>query len=277
MMTLSELLMLSTVRLTNSSGHIGTGFFFEYNIEGKTVPVLVTNKHVILNKNLERVNFKLNKTIDNVTSNGFIDIEYNAEWNLESQYDLCFAYVGELLSKLKEEHGIKPFNFIINESLILDENGYKELDAIEEVIMIGYPIGLADEYHNLPIVRSGITASHPFKDYSGKKIGLVDMSCYRGSSGSPIFIYNRGEYKTRSEHFIGKSRLVLLGILYSGHTYSEEGIVKVMEVPTLHQLISSTKTMINLGLYVKSTELIELKKYVYEDLSKSGLIDSKDK
>lgn len=34
---------------------------------------------------------------------------------------------------------------------------------MEDVVMIGYPIGLSDTYNHKPIIRRGITASHPKK------------------------------------------------------------------------------------------------------------------
>ena len=58
--------------------------------------------------------------------------------------------------------------------------------------MIGYPIGLIDEYNNKPIVRKGITATTYNIDYNGKKEFLIDIACFPGSSGSPIFIRRDG-------------------------------------------------------------------------------------
>lgn len=55
-LTISEKLLFSTVRLINSTGDIGTGFFFDYHIPGnKSVRVLVTNKHVINSNQVERI------------------------------------------------------------------------------------------------------------------------------------------------------------------------------------------------------------------------------
>lgn len=54
--------------------------------------------------------------------------------------------------------------------------------------MVGYPIGLADARNNYPIFRKGYTAAHPAVDFNEDGIGLVDMACFPGSSGSPIYI-----------------------------------------------------------------------------------------
>ena len=58
--------------------------------------------------------------------------------------------------------------------------------------MIGYPNGLMDRVHNLPIVRRGTTATHPSIPFNGLRQGLVDIETVGGSSGSPIFIRNDG-------------------------------------------------------------------------------------
>ena len=45
----------------------------------------------------------------------------------------------------------------------------ESLDAIEEIVMIGYPNGLWDSVNNMPIARRGITATPVYLNYEGKK------------------------------------------------------------------------------------------------------------
>lgn len=52
--------------------------------------------------------------------------------------------------------------------------------------MVGYPDGIWDEFNNQPIVRRGITATHPKNDFNGKGEFLIDAVCFPGSSGSPV-------------------------------------------------------------------------------------------
>ena len=42
----------------------------------------------------------------------------------------------------------------------------EELSALEELVMVGYPIGLWDKNNNFPIFRKGYTASHPAIDFN---------------------------------------------------------------------------------------------------------------
>lgn len=186
-------------------------------------------------------------------------MELNASWNLSSEYDLCFTYVGHIFEELRSKYKKTPFVASISDDLILSNEEYEQLDAIEDVIMIGYPVGLFDEFNNMPLVRRGITATHPARNFNNLNLGLVDIACFKGSSGSPIFIMNKGQYKTRSEHFIGRDRLIFLGVLFAGPSYTATGDIKIVDVPTIHSMQSQTKTMINLGVYVKATELRKLK------------------
>ena len=64
--------------------------------------------------------------------------------------------------------------------------------------MVGYPIGLYDKINNLPIFRKGYTACHPSIDFNRKGIGLIDMACFPGSSGSPIYVLNEGLVKSKN-------------------------------------------------------------------------------
>ena len=50
--TISEQLMFNTVKLVASNGSSGTGFFYNFRVNDKVYPTIVTNKHVVnYNKN----------------------------------------------------------------------------------------------------------------------------------------------------------------------------------------------------------------------------------
>jgi len=56
----------------------------------------------------------------------------------------------------------------------------------EDVLVLGYPLGLHDMVHNLPIVRSATLASVYPVPFSGDPIVLIDSRLHRGTSGSPV-------------------------------------------------------------------------------------------
>lgn len=57
--------------------------------------------------------------------------------------------------------------------------------------MIGYPVGLMDEVNLQPIFRRGVYATNPSLDYMGRKEFLLDIPNNGGSSGSPVFRFDK--------------------------------------------------------------------------------------
>jgi hypothetical protein len=125
--------------------------------------------------------------------------------------------------------------------------------------MYGYPIGLWDSYNNFPIIRKGVTASSPSCDFNGQPEGVIDMACFPGSSGSPVFVINEGGTNFKGGGFTVMNRYVLLGVYTYGFQFNEEGNIILIDVP-----VRPTKKMlgIHLGRYIKVTELLSLFKEV---------------
>ena len=57
--SLTEQLMFNTVRIEAHDGSSGTGFFFNFSDGEFTIPVLITNKHVVNYNRNETVKFLL--------------------------------------------------------------------------------------------------------------------------------------------------------------------------------------------------------------------------
>ena len=45
--SVSEQMMYNTIRIVASDGSCGTGSYFNFNVNGHIVPVVITNKHVV--------------------------------------------------------------------------------------------------------------------------------------------------------------------------------------------------------------------------------------
>jgi hypothetical protein len=258
----SEKLLYSTVKLTTEQGS-GTGFFFHFKIDNETqVPVIITNKHVVNNKQQKQVNFTLHiKDANNLTSEN-IDIELNAQWIFHPTKDLCCTFLQPLLSQIKEQKQKEIFYIPLREDLIWTDSKLEELQAVEDILMVGYPIGLFDQKNNLPLFRKGITAAHPAINFNNDNIGVIDCACFPGSSGSPILLYNNSGYADKSVVMIGRERIIFLGVLYSGPIFSAEGNIKIEEIPTQQKIGIDTQVMINLGYYIKAKEILTLKNEV---------------
>lgn len=259
--TLSEWLMFNTVRLETSNGSSGTGFFYSFDTsDDKFVPILITNKHVLNNNPKEVMTFYLHLKDEENGSNQNYKVTYVCNWIFHSSKDLCFCFVQPLFEEVKRRTGMEVFYAITN------DNSIATAQDIEELVMVGYPIGLWDEKNNFPIFRRGYTASHPAIDFNECGIGLVDMACFPGSSGSPIFILNENGYSNRmGETYLGRQRVMLIGVLYGGPVYTAEGELRVVNIPTSNQtVLSQTPIMTNLGYYIKVSELQEFKDYIIE-------------
>jgi hypothetical protein len=261
--SISERLLFSTVRLVSSNGGSGTGFFFNFAFDDIDVPVIFTNMHVVNYNTQEVVTFFLH-----TTSNGIepdeqsIQINFRPDWIFHTDKDLCFCFVNPLFQQIKQATKKDVFYSPLREENILMPDQSNILSAIEDVIMVGYPNGLWDEKNNLPLYRKGITASHPATNFNRENIGAVDMACFPGSSGSPIFILNEGGYSDKNGNFILAPRVLFLGILFEGPQQNIKGELVVENIPT-HQTVSSiTPVMINIGYYIKAIEILSFKEFV---------------
>ncbi|MHA1252866.1 MAG: S1 family peptidase [Candidatus Helarchaeota archaeon] len=260
--TITEKLLFSTIRLQTSQG-VGTGFYFLFELDNnKKVPVFITNKHVISKSN-EKVSFSLHFAKNDQPLKDVITVAFEIEWIFHNKYDLAFTFANPLLKQIKQTFGKDVFVIPLTEDLIWDNERLKSLTAVENVLMYGYPIGLYDKENVLPLIRSGVTASHPGIDFCGEKIGVVDMACFPGSSGSPILIVNEGSYTNEKKRsLVIGSRIVFLGILFRSPIYNSEGKIVIKDIPTRQEVLSITPQMINLGYYIKSEVILDFKEKI---------------
>lgn len=256
--SISEQLMFNTVRLQAGSS-FGTGFFYNFKIDNKIYPTIITNKHVVNYKETEIVSFHLHLSDGNGGSDANFKVTIQTKWYFHSSKDLCFCFINPVFKKVKMETGKDVFYIGNDETVLGSSEKLEKLSALEEVSMVGYPIGLWDEKNNFPIFRKGYTASHPAFDFNEPGIGVVDMACFPGSSGSPIYILNEGSYSEKSGSLYVGNRVMLLGILFAGPQYNAQGNIVVQTIPTQQTVGTTTPIMTNLGYYIKAEELQEFK------------------
>lgn len=260
--TISERLMFNTVKLVASDGSSGTGFFYNFNVNGKTYPTLVTNKHVVRYNANEAMTFFLHLETGEDSSDENYQVTYQTNWIFHSKQDLCFCFINPVFEEVKKRTGKNVFYTANDNSIVATQQKLEELSALEELVMVGYPIGLWDQQNNFPIFRKGYTASHPTFDFNQQGVGLVDMACFPGSSGSPIYILNENGYSDKEGNFYIGKRVILIGILYAGPQYNAQGDLVVTTIPTQQKVLTSTPIMTNLGYYVKASELNEFESYI---------------
>ena len=264
-MKIDEQIIHTTIRIVSSRSDglisTGTGFFYQFDINGKQIPVIVTNKHV-LEKSMRLV-LKFSVDANGVFVPGeeqIVNIDSPLSFIInhpKEDIDLCIIKISSIfnLKLTKKLHVI----YLTKENVITDEYINNNVSNIEDVTIIGYPDGLIDYYNNLPIVRKGITATSLKYDFNNKKEFLIDSSIYNGSSGSPVFIYNQGLYSIGNSAYVG-DRCFLVGIVYEVYEHKVNGKIKINEIPDINLPVTETKIPNNLGRVIKACELFEFEK-----------------
>jgi hypothetical protein len=120
--------------------------------------------------------------------------------------------------------------------------------------MVGCPRGIYDAANNFPIVRRGITATSIGRDYSGRPEFMVDMACFPGSSGSPVFINQLGFVdRNTNAYMVDGRRFFFVGILYSGPLITNEGTVVFGAQPRIE-----VAAMMHLGQVIRTSEMLQI-------------------
>lgn len=261
-----EQLVHSTVRIetTLRSGCVscGTGFFMNFpGLEGQFVPAVATNKHVVAGAALGKFHLTLNKEgMPDLGNHREIALDnFEARWigHPDPNVDLAIFLVGPLINEISQA-GLDPFYVSLPTDIIPKADERKTFSAMEDVVMIGYPSGIWDSINNLPVIRRGITATHPAVSWNGKPEFLTDIASFPGSSGSPVLLVNLNGYTdVNGNLLIGASRVRLLGIHYAGALHTATGEIKIVTAPTAAAPVAVTAIPNNIGVAIDSQRLLD--------------------
>ena len=217
----AELLTYSTVRiecvLRGRSVSAGTGFCCSLlQKDGYYAPVIVTSRRVVEGAQRGRLYLNLASATGQPRApqpHTIILDDFQARWlpHPEPAVDLCVMPIAELLVEAQQR--TKGALQLVDRGLIPTPAELAELTAIEEIVVVGYPNGVWDSAHHRPIIRTGITATAPTVDYMGRAEFLIDTGWLPGASGSPVFLWNMGGYRTQAGELVGHPRVKLLGML----------------------------------------------------------------
>ncbi len=276
-------LLYSTIQIiahdANGRKSSGTAFFFEFDADGygdeKCIPVLVTNCHVI--SGATDITFFVHEASEDESAPKVVSFDVTLADNakedaVEKQWikhpggaDLCVMPIAQL-KKAAEYTGKKFFYAPFHERMLPTQAKLKSLTVLEDIVMLGAPIGLWDEVNNFPLLRRGMTASHPAIDFNGKPEGVVDIAAFPGSSGSPILMPKLVGFQSDANIQVNFDHdFTLLGILWGGPQFTVAGEIRIVNIPTTARPIASTMIPVHLGYYIKATELLEIKKTLLYD------------
>lgn len=191
----------------------GTSFVFLINQSKDTsIPLLITNYHVV--ENATHGYFEMHISKNGSPTSEVAKVQFDSSIIPSSRLgdlDLVAFPLAGALNDLQSK-GVSLFYRGIDLNLIPKEDAIVELSAIEDVTFIGYPSSIYDMNNKIPVIRQGITATPIWNDFQGKKEFLIDASVFPGSSGSPVFVYNRGTYPTKDGIVVG-NRVLFIGVL----------------------------------------------------------------
>jgi hypothetical protein len=239
----------------DGSFSIGTGFIYTLrHLVEQVTPILITNKHVVENSNFTE--FVLSKKDD--SGNSIPDSHekfrfQSSDWvhHPNPEIDLTAVFFGRIINQHPEVNQLQWARF--DDSSLPSNDDLNEMSSIQDVFMVGYPIGLWDSFNNKPIFRKGIVATHPSLEYESRPQYLIDMAVYSGSSGSPIWAHKEGFRINDSAGDLIQEKpnlLQFIGVLFAGYMKDAEGEFHIEQIPSSTGARISGAININLGLVI---------------------------
>lgn len=190
MSNINEILAIVALVIQLNNGQpIGTatGFFYEKN----NIVYFITNKHVVLDEEKgikpDTLRIRLHANPQNLFQNVDFDIPLYkngvARWHIHKDYgtkkiDIAVIELDQEL--LKAGHFFKALsasNFLPKKFII---------QPAEDVMVIGFPRGLSDSVHNLPLIRNAMISSVYGVSFQNNPFFLIDANLHPGTSGSPV-------------------------------------------------------------------------------------------
>ena len=262
MESIAEQLLYITVRLeghTKKGTSVGTGFLYMY--EGRLF--IVTNKHVVLGVTagsfvLRKAVIENNKRIV-LTGEGYTIpfFEQNFIGHPSPNIDVTAMNISQIIGDLESAGNLVYWKNISPDNNPQSEHIEKYISPVEDVVFVGYPNGIWDSKNLLPVVRKGITATPYYIQFQDEPKFLIDASVFPGSSGSPVFIYYAGSYPDKVGNLYAGSRIFFLGIIAQVFQRTEQGDIKIKEVPTAQMAVAEVQQMIDLGIVFNDSTVIE--------------------
>lgn len=264
--SIERLLPHCTVRLigvvNDEAVSTGTGFYYFFddsftdengklNDSGTAWLGIVTNRHVV--EGMEEIIFYFNSISERLDGyhKDSLRLKINEDtviFHPEKDVDLCVILAHDI-KKILSEKNRKLHIYPVRKSIQIDEKDLNNMPTIQNLLMIGYPNGIWDSANNLPIIRRGINATPLYENYQGDEAFAVDIATYRGSSGSPVFIYDNVIYEHNGEIKFG-NRIIFVGVIKAAHLIQKD-----------HTETIRTEEMLHIGIAIKASKID-----VFEDL-----------
>ncbi|WP_080972963.1 trypsin-like peptidase domain-containing protein [Aeromonas hydrophila] len=270
--TISESILFATVRIdtVDVAGNrgSGTGFIFSHNYKEQNFLSIVTNKHVVNGAVKGGITFIKREDEQPKLGHSFrIDFdEFEKLWDghPNENIDVAVTPLVPLLDFMKQAHNVDVFFKFISSESIPSTTDIAEIDALEEVVFVGYPNGIWDSKNHTPIIRKGTTATPYALDFEGAPKFIIDASVFGGSSGSPLFLYNSGTYTRKDGGTVVGSRFFFLGVVAAVFFKSSVNEIISLPIPTHSKNVVVDQEMIDLGVVYKANTVVEAIEFAIE-------------
>ncbi len=241
----------------------GTGFLFEGSKDAaRSVPLLITNKHVVEESTGCILHFGLADAqgVPVIGSKHRVEVADLSKWmdHPDPSVDLCALPLADIINEQRASGNILCYTTLAA-GLIPSTTRLSEFEVAQDILLVGYPNGLWDEHNNAPIFRRGITATVPARDYDGRCEFLIDAACFSGSSGSPVFFHRPKLPFTAAGpiSFTGnEAHVELLGVLYAGLMFDASGELVIKPVPTKFKKVVELEIPMHLGAVIRAEQLL---------------------
>ncbi len=262
--SITKKLLFNTIRvdtvLEDGSEGSGTAFVFSHVTGGGTHTFVVTNRHLVEGVRSGGLVFTQKKRGQPAFGERFqINInDFSHAWFMHPDPEVDIAIIPlRPLEQAARDQGVELYYHAIDSSLAPDASTMRALDALEQVIFVGYPSGVWDQVNLMPIMRRGTTATPIALDFEGRPEFLIDAAVYPGSSGSPVFIYQPDTL--RSSHLgssQGGKKFLFAGVVAAVFFREEGNHLVPVPVPANNQSMVMGTEMIDLGLVIKAESVI---------------------
>jgi len=188
-----------TTKLGEQTLTNATGFFFERDGE----LYVVTSRHVVFDEASEhhpdRIEIELHVNEQNLGDTVQFSIPLYRAGKSIWREGLDSAGAIDVVAILLERAAL-PEEFHYH--AFTPEQLYRRLDLVEmgaSVLIVGFPLGVHDTLHRLPVARHAVVASSFGIRFQGKGCFLTDARMHRGTSGAPVVARKRARRDGRGD------------------------------------------------------------------------------
>jgi S1-C subfamily serine protease len=260
--SITKKLLFNTIRvdtvLEDGSEGSGTAFVVSHSHARGTNTFIVTNRHLVDGVRRGGLVFTQKRNGQPLLGQRFqLNIEdFPHAWFMHPDPEVDLAIIPmRPLEQAARDQGVELYYHVIDSRLVPDAATLQGLDALEEVLFVGYPSGVWDQVNLMPILRRGTTATPMALDFEGRREFLIDAAVYPGSSGSPVFVYQPDG--PRSSLHAGR-KFLFAGVVAAVFFREEANHLVPAPVPANNNAMVLGSEMIDLGLVIKAQAVVEV-------------------